>query len=31
MNKYNLTGSVAFLINGRQEAEKDLVISCLQL
>jgi hypothetical protein len=31
MNKYNLTGSVAFLINGRPEAEKDLVISCLQL
>lgn len=31
MNKYNLTGSVAFLINGRPQAEKDLVISCLQL
>jgi hypothetical protein len=31
MSKYNLTGSVAFLINGRPEAEKDIVISCLQL
>ena len=31
MSKYNLTGSVAFLINGRPEPEKNLVISCLQL
>jgi len=31
MSKYNLTGSVALLINGRPEAEKDIVISCLQL
>jgi hypothetical protein len=31
MSKYNLTGSVALLINGRPEAEKDVVISCLQL
>jgi hypothetical protein len=31
MSRYNLTGSVAFLINGRTEAEKDLVVSCLQL